>query len=278
MQCTVAVVQCAIAQFAPEANLRKAEHFIQQAASQGAQLIVFPEDFVTGPINGDANFVDFTGHYLSLFQQLARRYHIDIVPGSIIEGDLQAWYNTTYYIDSSGDCKGRYRKANLWHPERSYISPGHEFPVFHTSYGNVGLLICWDLAFPEAFRAMVRQGVDLVICPSYWCFEDAGIGLQYETQSEVILVDALCVARAFEHEIVLIYANAADTLPSPTSPVTEHLIGHSQITAPFKGVLQRLEHNREALFLQQIDTALLADAESVYQIRADLAHRPDLLS
>src|SRR6266700_3989549 len=150
MQYTVAVVQCAIAQFAPEANLRKAEQFIQQAANQGAQLVVFPEDFVTGPINGAADFVDFTGHYLSLFQQLARRYQIDLVPGSIIEGDPQGWYNTTYYIDRSGDCKGRYRKANLWHPERSYLSPGNEFPVFHTSYGNVGLLICWDLAFPEA--------------------------------------------------------------------------------------------------------------------------------
>src|SRR5882724_11198290 len=86
MQCTVAVIQCEIAQFAPDANLRKAEQFIQQAANQGAQLVVFPEDFVTGPINGAADFVDFTGHYLSLFQQLARRYQIDLVPGSIIEG------------------------------------------------------------------------------------------------------------------------------------------------------------------------------------------------
>ncbi|HTK07983.1 MAG TPA: carbon-nitrogen hydrolase family protein [Ktedonobacteraceae bacterium] len=277
MQFAIAVVQCSIAQFAPEENLRKAEHFLQEAARAGANIIVFPEDFVTGPISAHMDFVDFTGRYLAHFQQLAQRYQLDIVPGSIIEGDERGWYNTTYYIDKSGQCRGRYRKANLWHPERSYLSPGNEFPVFQTAYGRVGLLICWDLAFPEVFRKMVQQGVDMVICPSYWCFEDAGIGQKYEAQSEVILVDALCVARAFEHEIVLVYANAADT-DDVGLATTEHLIGRSQIAVPFRGVLQRLEHNREAMFLQKIDSALLSDAESVYQIRADLVLRPDLFS
>ena len=87
------------------------------------------------------------------FQQLAAQYAIDIVPGSIIEGDANGLFNTTYYIASNGEIRGRYRKVNLWLPERGYITPGDELPVFETQYGRVGLIICWDLMFPETFGA-----------------------------------------------------------------------------------------------------------------------------
>src|SRR6266567_5542309 len=88
MQLNIAVVQFAIAQFEPEHNLKKAEQFISEAASQ-AQIIVFPEDFVTGPLRGHREYADHDGHYVRHFQQLAARYSIDIVPGSIIESDSE---------------------------------------------------------------------------------------------------------------------------------------------------------------------------------------------
>src|SRR6266702_2238894 len=125
MHIKIAVVQFDIQQLASEANLGKAEHFIKEASSQQAQIIVFPEDFITGPLSGKRAFAD-------------------------------------------------YEKVNLWLPERSYITPGEQITVFNTVYGRVGLIICWDLMFPEVFRSMVNQDVDMVICPSYWCFEDAG--------------------------------------------------------------------------------------------------------
>src|SRR5712692_1250955 len=192
MKLKIAVVQFAITQLAPEDNLRRAEQFIQSATSE-AQIIVFPEDFITGPLNGERNFVDYDSHYVKHFQVLAARYGIDIVPGSIIEGDETGLYNTTYYIDKTGAILSRYRKVNLWIPERPYITPGEDIPVCQTSYGKAGLIICWDLIFPEVFRTMVEKGVEIVICPSYWCFEDAGVGLQHDTQAEIKLVNALCV-------------------------------------------------------------------------------------
>ncbi len=124
--------------------------------------------------------------------------------------------------------------------------------------------------FPEIFRSMVRQGVELVICPSYWCYEDAGIGMTHDANSEVKLVNALCVARAFENEVILVYANAAGR--ETFDGVEETLIGRSQITVPFKGAVKLLDHNREELFLQTVDTAILHDAEQAYEIRSDL-HR-----
>src|SRR5713101_2941623 len=231
MYLKIAVVQFAINQFAPEQNLAKAEQFIAEASSEN-DLIVFPEDFIMGPLNGRNEFADYDGYYVKHFQQLASKYHIDIVPGSIIEGDLAGLYNTTYYIDRSGEIQARYQKVNLWLPERSYITAGTGTPVFNTRYGKIGLIICWDLMFPEVFRAMVRQDVDIVICPSYWCFEDAGEGVKHDANAEIKLVNALCVTRAFENEVVLVYANAANY-----EGVEEHLIGRSQITVPFKGAL-----------------------------------------
>lgn len=268
MQVKVAVVQFEINQLAPHENLQKAEQFIQQATSAAADLIVFPEDFLVGPLNGRADLADFDQQYVKHFQQLASQYHIDIVPGSIIEGDENGLYNTAYYIDRSGDILGRYRKVNLWLPERSYITPGNDITVFDTRFGKVGLIICWDLMFPEIFRAMVKEGIEIVICPSYWCLEDAGNGQKFNPHAEVMLVNALCIARAFEHEIVLVYANAAGKIDLDGNKCT--LIGQSQVTVPFKGPLDIIMHNDEAMFIQEVDTAILAIAEESYEIRSDL--------
>ncbi len=264
MKLKIAVVQFEIQQFAPEDNLNKAEQFIKEAAPE-AQIIVFPEDFITGPLSGEKRFVDYEGRYVRHFQQLAVTYDIAIVPGSIIEGDHVGLYNTAYYIDRTGNILAKYRKVNLWIPERADITPGNEIVVFETRFGKAGLMICWDLIFPEMFRAMIKQGVEIVICPSYWCFEDAGAGMKYDTNAELKLVNALCVARAFENEIILVYANAAGV--GKYQGKEEGLIGRSQITVPFKGALKVLEHNQEEMFIEEVDTAILNDAEAAYQLR-----------
>ena len=264
MRLKIAVVQFEIRQFAPEDNLEKAERFIKEAAPE-AQLIVFPEDFITGPLSGEKRFADYKGRYVKHFQQLAITYGIDIVPGSIIEGDHAGLYNTTYYIDKAGAILAKYRKMNLWIPERGYCLPGNEIAVFETRLGRTGLIICWDLIFPEMFRSMIKQGVEIVICPSYWCFEDAGVGLKHDANAEVKLVNALCVARAFENEIILVYANAAGV--GQYQGGEEGLVGRSQITVPFKGALRVLEHNQEEMFIEEVDTSILNDAEAAYQLR-----------
>lgn len=269
MRVNIAIVQFEISQFSPQENLAKAEQFIKQAASAGADLIVFPEDFVVGPLNGRADYADFEQRYVRHFQHLAASYHLDIVPGSITEGDETGLYNTAYYIDHEGSIRGRYRKVNLWLPERSYVTPGSEIAVFETRFGKAGLIICWDLMFPEIFREMVRAGVELVLCPSYWCLEDAGPGQQLNPQAEILLVNALCTVRAFENEVVLAYANAAGSARFEDGS-NATLIGQSQITVPFKGALTACTHNNEALLIQEIDTAILRVAEEAYEIRSDL--------
>ena len=268
----IAVVQFKISLYQPKKNLTKAERYIKEAAEKKADIIVFPEDFITGPIGEKLEkFADSKNQYCQLFQNFAKKYKIDIVPGSIIEKNALGFYNTTYYIDSTGKTKSKYRKINLWHPEKKYLNPGNEISVFNTKFGKIGLIICWDLIFPEVFRKMAKKGTNIIICPSYWTFEDTSIGLKYDKNSEANLVDSTCTCRAFENGMAIVYCNAAGNLILPR--FKGKLLGHSQITVPFKGAIRKLEHNKEEMFIQKIDLSILKDSERAYKIRQDLKNR-----
>ncbi len=269
MKVRIAVVQFEAKQFSPEENLKKAEEFVK-SASKKADIIVFPENFITGILFGKIEYADSERRYCKHFQDIAKRYRINIVPGSIIERHKSGIYNTTYFIDSRGKIRGEYRKINLWHSEKNYISSGDKVSVFNTKFGKVGLAICWDLAFPEIFRAMAKKGVDIIFCPSFWSKDDAGRGIKYNKNSEIIFVDSACVSRAFENEVILVFCNNAGK--SKFRKYEIESIGHSQITAPFVGVVKRLNHNREEMFIQEVDTNILKDAEMVYKIKKDMKY------
>lgn len=126
--------------------------------------------------------------YLSAYQALAKELRICLVPGSIVERhqseaegkDQFTLYNTAYFISNDGSILGSYRKKNIWHPERPHLTSSGEAPheVFDTPIGKVGLLICWDLAFPEAFRELIAQGAEVVVIPTF-CNIPSSLFLRY---------------------------------------------------------------------------------------------------
>jgi predicted amidohydrolase len=272
MKFKIAVVQFNIKQFDVKKNLQNAENYIVEASKSKANIIVFPEDFITGPVMGQMEYADSNKKYVSYFKNLAKKYKIDIVTGSIIEKEEKGTYNVTYYVDSKGNIKSSYKKINLWIPERRYLTSGNEVSVFNTKYGKIGLIICWDLIFPEIFRKLAKKGVKIIICPSYWCLGDSGKGINIDANSEKKLIDALSVARAFENEIVFVFCNAAGHLEYLNKKI-DTLVGHSQITMPFKGAVQKLNHNKQEMFIQEIDTKILDLAEKAYKIKKDLKNR-----
>ncbi len=268
----IAVAQFEIAQYKPMENLLKAEQMIKNASGK-ADLIVFPEDFVTGPIEAKHALASKDEKYLRYFQNLADKFKIDIVPGSMIVEKEGKLYNTSYYIDNTGKVLGEYQKINLWHPERSHFEPGNKVRVFDTRFGKVGLAVCWDLIFPEPFRGMAKLGAEIIICPSYWCYGDSAPVNTVNPNAEIDGVDALCVARAYEDNVIMVYCNAAGNIQIGT--YKDRLIGHSQITAPILGVIKKLDHNNEELFISEVDLNILKDSESVYKIREDLRKKND---
>ncbi len=268
------IFNIAIVQFEPKGNsykenLKSAEYFIKRASEKKANIIVFPENFLSRAIRHKRDFIDTKMISKEYFKNLAKKYHIDIVTGSILEKNFFGFiYNTAYYIDCKGNVRSKYRKINLWDIEKKYIESGKKASVFKTKYGKIGLIICWDLIFSDNFKKMVKKGVEVVICPAHWCSGDAKLGLKYDRESEIKLVDSLCVERAFENEIILVFCNTAGKLRLKNS--WDISIGHSQVTEPFRGCIKKLNHNREAMFIQKINTDILKDAESSYRIRKDL--------
>ncbi|MBS3127962.1 carbon-nitrogen hydrolase family protein [Candidatus Woesearchaeota archaeon] len=271
MKVKIAVVQMEIAQYAPEKNLARAEDYIKKASARNANIIVFPEDFITGPFEDGIHekYADKEKRYARHFQRLAKKYKIDIVPGSIIEKEKSKFYNTTCYINAKGRILASYRKMNLWSEEKKNITPGKNITMCKTRYGRIGLMICWDMMFPEMFRKMMKKDVNIVFCPTFWVYGDAGRkGLQHDKNSDIKLVDAVSTCRAFENEIIFVCCNAAGRLR--WNKYQDTLLGHSQITVPFKGAIKKSDHHREEMFIQEVDTSLLRDAEKVYQIKKDI--------
>ena len=272
MKVKIAVVQFEMQTWQIASNLAKIDQFIAKAAKSKADLIVFPEDCVTGPILGKVEYVDHHKNHLKHFQKLATKYKIDLVPGSWMEADPRSkgWYNTTYYIDRTGKIKARYRKNHLWLSERSFLTPGHESPVFDTRFGKIGLSICWDLMFPEHFRSLAKRGAQIVICPSHWTRGLAGAtkNPSLPKEWESAHVNSLVRARAIENEIILVYANLAGT--GQYGKHTDEMIGQSQIAMPFFSPLKHLDHNQEEMFICKVDTKYLKLAEKFYKIRADI--------
>lgn len=271
MRVRIAVVQFNTRLHDPETNMRRMVQFIRRAKAQKADVVVFPEEFLTGPVRSRLDLVDGDGKFLIAFREMARKYRIDLIPGSIAEKVRGRIYNASYYIDAAGQVLSRYAKVNLWITERAHATPGRTVRAFRAKYGKVGLSVCWDLAFPEIYRAYARQGAEIVFNASLWSLQDAGPGLLLDPDAERKFIDSCCTARAFENELIIVYSNVAGrwTLGGHRYESA----GRSQIAMPFRGPVKLLDHGREAMFVQDVDTDVLRLAEEAYQIRQDLRTR-----
>ncbi|KAK4956183.1 hypothetical protein LTR66_013343 [Elasticomyces elasticus] len=243
-----------------EKNYAKAESFIRAAAKQGAQLAVLPEYHLTNWVPHDPKFREACAQwktYVEKYQALAKECNLSIVPGTIVElheGDKLL--NVAYFIGPDGSILGKYVKKNLWGSiERLHLtsSASDPHPVFDTPLGKVGMLICWDLAFPEAFRELIAQGAKIVIVPTFWTLSDCSPqGLARNPNAEGVFLDTI------------VFANAG-------GPPGKGYAGLSQVCVPYIGPLVRLGGSGEGMSVVDLDMQILEDAENNYQVRADLA-------
>ncbi|KAL2810976.1 carbon-nitrogen hydrolase [Aspergillus granulosus] len=282
----VAVIQWAIMNLAPEENHTTACGYIRSAAAQGAKLAVLPEYHLTGweptsPLFAQLAAQELTTKYLSAYQSLAKELNICIVPGTLVEKhphsdtptpgdtkqnldkDAYVLYNTAYFISSDGSILGRYRKKNIWHPEREYLTSSTSEPheVFDTPVGKVGLLICWDLAFPEAFRELLAGGVEIVILPTYWGVTDASpTALSHNKACESLFLSSTLTSRCFENTCGIIFANVAGGAET---------LGMSRAVLPIVGPVAEMG-NEEGVLVTDMDMGLIGIAEDNYKVRMDL--------
>jgi predicted amidohydrolase/dienelactone hydrolase len=175
----IAVAQLAIAIGEPDANRKAAAAAVAEAAAAQAALVVLPELCDSGYVFGDdaararaeagalASPAD-DSPTLRQWQALAARHGLVIVGGFCERGADGRLFNSAAVVDESGT-RALYRKAHLWDKEKLVFTPGDAPPpVVEVAIGRVGVMICYDLEFPEWVRLAVLDGADLIAAPVNW--------------------------------------------------------------------------------------------------------------
>ena len=150
-----------------EANVEQFSAVVRAAADQKPDIICFPEGMTV--VGTGRKYVEvgesIPGPTTESLGALARQLNSYIVAG-LYERVAPAVYNTAVLIDRSGKVAGSYRKTHLPREEwEAGLTPGDSYPIFETDFGKVGLMICWDLQFPEPWRALGLQGAELILLP-----------------------------------------------------------------------------------------------------------------
>ena len=164
-----------------EANIRMTVAAIAESVEAGAQLVILPELVTTGYMFSsieEARSVAITREH-SIFQQWAEAVRsVDgVAVGGVVElGADGLIYNSAVVVDGSG-VLAVYRKAHLWDNEKRIFAPGSvEPPVVDTVLGKLGILICFDLEFPEFPRSLALRGAELIVAPTNWPRESVPAG------------------------------------------------------------------------------------------------------
>jgi (R)-amidase len=149
-----------------EHNTRKVIETIGRAdVAGGTKLVVFPEATLSGFPTRE-NIMDVAqaldGPALTTVRDAARRAGVSVAVG-LAEREGARFYNTTVLIDESGEIALRYRKTHLWASDVGVFTPGDRFETCQWNGMTVGLLICYDIEFPETARAIAALGTDMAI-------------------------------------------------------------------------------------------------------------------
>ena len=151
----------------PAENLAAFAALVDKAGAQKADIVCLPEGatIVGTSLNYISGSEPLPGPTTKFLGEVARRNNLYIVAG-LLEREGDVVYNTAVLIDRKGNLAGKYRKASLPREEiDGGVTPGNSFPVFDTDFGRIGIMICWDVTFPEPARALSQQGAEIILMP-----------------------------------------------------------------------------------------------------------------
>jgi predicted amidohydrolase len=229
-----------------KANLAEAEKLIKIAVQQQAELVVLPENFaIMGTSEHDKVKLaeqdgndENPGMLQNFLREQAIKNNIWLVGGTIplASRDPEKVYSSCLLFNPQGERVARYDKIHLFdvtiddqhesYTESETIMPGNNIVVTDTPFGKLGIAVCYDLRFPELFRAMVDQGMEICVIPS-----------AFTSLTGKVHWEALLRSRAIEN---LCFIIAADQGGYHIGGRETH--GDSMIIDPWGLVLNRLPH------------------------------------
>ncbi|MBR1829482.1 MAG: carbon-nitrogen hydrolase family protein [Atopobiaceae bacterium] len=262
MRFTVALAQCG---FPADGDvLSQVDAWCEEASSQGADLVVFPENLMSPRPLSAQELHDIAeplnGPFALAMAACADRHGVWVAYTQYESDDKGGRpFNTAVLLDDSGTARGSYRKTHLYDAhgvlESERTGRGDAlFAPIDTPFGKVGLSICYDLRFPEVARAAAIDGADLLILPAAW----------HDGQEKAAHWETLLKARAIENEVFVLAAGKAG----------ERYVGQSMVVDPLGRVLARAEAKDQELVTCTIDLSEVSAARDAMPL---LAHRrPEL--
>jgi len=229
-------------------RMERAAAYLQDISEQADKpvQIMFPEIWATG-FFGFARYYeqaeDDRGETYDLMSAWARKLNCYIHTGSFVEKNGESHYNTSLLLAPNGSVVAKYRKIHLFgycSKEAELLCGGSALGVCDTEYGRVGLATCYDLRFPELFRAMVNLGAEYFLVNSAW---PKGRLEHWRLFNQ---------ARAVEDQCFLISCNGTGTQNGST------LAGHSMIVDPWGEILAE-GRETEAIVTAEVDPARIVD-------------------
>lgn len=244
----------------PEENFSKAARLIEQAMAEQPDVLVLPETWNTGffPKDDLAALCDNDGARVKAqIGALAKKHHVNIVAGSVANVRSGKVYNTAMVFDREGKCIASYDKTHLFTPmgEDDYFTPGDHLCRFTLDGVQCGLIICYDVRFPELTRSLTVPGLDMLFVVSQW------------PKIRTFHLRSLTTARAIENQMFVICCNSCGTAGETVYG------GNSAIIDPW-GETLTLAGETEQLLSAECDPDILKNIRSTIPVFRD--RRPEL--
>ena len=188
----------------PDKNFALAEKLIRQAMAEQPDVLVLPETWNTGffPKEGLEALCDRDGQRVKAqIGALAKELSVNIVAGSVSNVRDGKVYNTAMVFDRQGACVAAYDKTHLFTPmgEDNYYTPGDHVCRFTLDGVSCGLIICYDVRFPELTRTLTVPGLDMLFVVSQW------------PKVRTFHLRSLTTARAIENHMFVVCCNSCGT-------------------------------------------------------------------
>lgn len=262
-----------------EEVMEQAEYFVDAVSGYRSDFALFPE-FFNAPLMAGYNHLSeaeairelakYTDRFRDEFAALAVSYNINIITGSmpeLIDGEL---YNVGFLCKRDGDVQ-KYIKVHVTPDEERIwgLKGGDKISAFNTDCGRVGVLICYDIEFPELGRLLAQDGIDLLFVP-----------FLTDTQNGYSRVRACAQARAIENECYVAIAGCVGNLPKVSNMDIQYaqsaVFTPCDFAFPSSGIKAESTPNSEMILIADVDLDLLKELHSFGAVTNLKDRRTDL--
>ena len=262
-----------------EELLQQAEFFVDAVSGYRSDFALFPE-FFNAPLMAEYNHLSeaeairelakHTSNVIRKFSELAISYNINIISGSLPEVKNDRLYNVGYLCKRDGSVE-RYEKLHTTPDEIKVwgMDKGSELKVFDTDCGKIGILICYDVEFPELSRLLADEGMDILFVP-----------FLTDTQNGYSRVRNCAQARAIENECYVAIAGCVGNLPKVHNMDIQYaqsmVFTPCDFAFPANGIKAEATPNTEMILIADLDIDLLRQLNQFGSVRNLRDRRKDI--